>query len=68
MKLTEAQRGTPLWRDLTEHFEKRLAALRTLNDQDASETTTAKTRGRILQIKEFLALALPTPEQEADED
>jgi len=55
------------WKALVARYESRLDDLRMRNDGDLSETQTAKLRGRINEIREFLALA-KAPEQVADEE
>lgn len=51
----EADKMNPLWDKFMSHFAARLDALRTLNDRDADERTTAANRGRIAEIKGWLA-------------
>lgn len=60
--------GSETWKALVDHYEARLIDLRKRNDGDLSETQTAKLRGRINEIREFLALATPAPEHGANED
>lgn len=59
--------GSETWKALVEKYETRLDDLRKRNDGDLSDIQTAKLRGRIHEIREFLALA-KAPEQVADED
>lgn len=59
--------GSETWKALVDKYETRLDDLRKRNDGDLSDIQTAKLRGRIHEIREFLALA-KAPEQVADED
>lgn len=68
MKLSDHERASPLWKKLTEYYTARLHERRVANDALAEESITAHNRGRIKEIKEFLALAeRPAPETEADD-
>lgn len=59
---------SPIWQKLVTHANRRLAVLRGRNDGDLDERKTAKLRGRIAELKVFLALGeLSTPEHEADD-
>lgn len=53
---------SPTWARIESHLRDRLAELRERNDADADEARTAKTRGRIAELKELLALAHPEPD------
>jgi hypothetical protein len=59
--LNEAEAQTQLWQKIKAHFESRLEGCRRKNDNDADPIETAKMRGRILEIKSFLALDKPPP-------
>ena len=61
--LTESEKRSALWLKLKAHFEEKLQGLRALNDQQQPEGQTAHNRGRIAQVKEFLALER-APEEE----
>ena len=56
MKLTEEQLRSPLWQELRKEYERKLASKRKLNDNVTGEIETAKLRGEIKAIKEFLKL------------
>ena len=57
MTLSDAEKRSPLWHALAEHYTARLASLRAQNDADKSPDQTAKLRGQILEVKAFLSLA-----------
>lgn len=63
MKLEDYEIKSPLWHRLKEHMESELTRLREKNDSMLDATETARVRGRIQQIKDFLSLELepPTP-------
>ena len=64
MKLTDEERRSALWRKLSAHAESRLQSLRIQNDGDKDAAETAKLRGRIAEVKVFLALGEePAPEE-----
>lgn len=67
MRLEPHEIQSPLWAKLQEHMEQQLADLRRRNDQDLDEIKTAKLRGRLLQIREFLLLASPPGDPEPDD-
>lgn len=54
-------RDSPLWDMLVKHQRARLESLRAQNDADKSSEETAKLRGRIAEVKAFLALAEDSP-------
>lgn len=54
--LVPEERNSALIKKLAKYYEDRLDSLRTRNDGDLSETETAKYRGRIAEVKAFLAL------------
>ena len=56
MKLTEEQLRSPLWVELRKEYERKLTSKRKLNDNTTGEIETAKLRGEIKVIKEFLKL------------
>lgn len=60
--LTPGEKNTPLWAKLVEHYGSRLEHLRETNDARKSDVDTADTRGRIAEVKEFLALDQDPPE------
>jgi hypothetical protein len=67
MTLTPQDLQSATWRKLEAHLTERLTALRAQNDGELDETSTARLRGRLAQIKEILALGKPGPVQaEAD--
>lgn len=61
MKLTKEERESALWLRIKAEYEDRLATQRKRNDSDLSDTETAKTRGRISEIKNLLAAGEETP-------
>ena len=67
MRKFELDFTSDTWKALVILYESRLEDLRRRNDGDLNETQTAKLRGRINEIREFLALA-KAPEQVADEE
>ena len=68
MTLEPHEINSPLWAKLKAHYENELAVLRERNDGDLDEIKTAKLRGRLLQIKEFLLLSERTPAEHALDD
>lgn len=56
MKLESQDIRTALWLRLVDHHRVQLAVLRSRNDGDLSPEQTQYLRGRIAQIKAFLAL------------
>ena len=67
MRKFEPDFTSDTWKALVARYESRLEDLRRRNDGDLNDVQTAKLRGRINEIREFLALA-KAPEQVADED
>lgn len=62
MKLTEPQTTNPLWHALRAHYTERLVQLRAENDNPRlDDAATAALRGRIDEVKQFLAMELPEP-------
>jgi hypothetical protein len=59
MNLLEHERKSPLWQKLRKHFENELMSLRERNDADLTELETARLRGKVKQVKEFLLLETP---------
>lgn len=55
------------WLRLKAHYEARLAALRIQNDGRLDADETARLRGRIKEIKGFLALGDPHAPPEQDD-
>ena len=63
MKLTEAQQTNPLWHALRAHYTERLAQLRVENDNPRLDAeATALLRGRIDEVKQFIAMECPEPD------
>lgn len=56
MKLADFEKQNPVWLKLMDHYGKRLAQLRAQNDGQLSDMQTADIRGRIAEVKAFLAL------------
>lgn len=54
---TRADVHSRVWDNLLEDLQARLNHLRVENDSAGDEVTTAKRRGRIAELKEWLALA-----------
>lgn len=67
MRKFEPDFTSDTWKALVIRYKSRLESLRRKNDGDLNEVQTAKLRGRINEIREFLALA-KAPEQVADEE
>lgn len=65
--LTEFERQSPLWKRLMERNAKRLALLRSKNDNDKDAVATARLRGQIRELKNFAALDNPAQQTEADD-
>lgn len=68
MKL-HIERESQTWRCIVERTESRIADLRQRNDGELDAVATAKLRGRIAELKEFV-LAMgkdPSPAIEMDE-
>ena len=57
VNLTREDLRTTAWAHLIEDLQLRLLALREENDSFSDEITTAKRRGRIAELKEWIALA-----------
>lgn len=55
-QLTDTEKSSALWLRLKTHYEKRLASLRSANDDPATEEETARRRGRIHEVKLILSL------------
>lgn len=55
-KLTQAEKHSALWARLRKHMSERLEGLRAQNDHHQPESQTAGLRGKIAEVKEFLAL------------
>ena len=56
MTLDHSEKHGALWVKLKAHLNDRLVTLRLRNDGNLSEVETARTRGRIAEIKMLLAL------------
>jgi hypothetical protein len=52
---------SPTWMKLKKHLELKLEALRKTNDGDLDEEKTAKLRGRIAEVRAFLAIGDAKP-------
>lgn len=59
MNLEPHEISSPLWEKLKAHYTDKLAELRERNDQMKPEIDTAKLRGEIRFVKEFLLLETP---------
>lgn len=63
------ERQTALWQKLEKHYTERLELARKKNDADLDPVATAKARGRIAEIKGFLALGEdPAPGSKSSAD
>ena len=56
MNFTYEELHSSLWAKLTEHYEARLQLLRAKNDNPLTPEETSRLRGRINEVKQFLAL------------
>ena len=56
MKLTEAEKISPLWIKIKEHLESRIDKHRASNDKTQSNEETEKLRGRIAELKYLITL------------
>lgn len=63
---TKQERESSLWAKLKLHLQLDLKELREENDNDLDPIETAKLRGRILSIKEFLSLGEPVSGSDSD--
>lgn len=63
--LTREDLRSKTWERLVQDMDARLAALRVENDSSSDHDTTTKRRGRIAELKEWLALALQAQSSEA---
>jgi hypothetical protein len=52
---------TALWIKIKAHMESRLDVARKQNDSNLDAVQTANMRGRITELKSFLALDIPPP-------
>lgn len=63
--LNPIEKQAALWAKLRKHLEEKLEACRKQNDGELDPIQTAKLRGRIVEIKSFLALENPPPSLKA---
>jgi hypothetical protein len=69
LKLEEHETKTALWQRLEAHFKEELESARRKNDRQKTELDTAFLRGRIAQLKSFLALGEPPrPGSKSDDE
>lgn len=62
MILTSYELQDPLWLKLKEKYEARLSALRKDNDSEKlNEVETARLRGKIKEVKDFISMGDPKP-------
>ncbi len=59
--LTRDDKNSPLWRKLVSHWESRIEALQRQNEGDQPESSTAKLRGRVAEIRANLTLSQELP-------
>lgn len=57
MNLTYEERHSALWIKLNEYYEARLQLLRAKNDAVMTPEETSRIRGRIAEVRSFLALS-----------
>jgi hypothetical protein len=57
LQLTEAERGSGLWKKIEAQLQVNLATCRALNDENLNPLATADLRGKIGALKEFLQFA-----------
>lgn len=67
VEFLESDFTSPTWLRLKEHLEARLKDLRAQNDGRLDADETARMRGRIFEIKAFLALSVTTAPSESDD-
>lgn len=60
--LSRDERDSNLWAKLMAHWTDRLASLRARNDSDCSEAETARLRGQIAELKQFMAMNNDPPD------
>ena len=60
----EEHRNSAAWTVLKKHYEARLETLRRQNDGDLDDSQTRRLRGRIAEVKAFLALGAEQPQIE----
>lgn len=65
--LTEQEIHSALWKKLSAHYAHKLDMRRKDNDGNHDAIVTAKLRGRIEELVDFLALGKPAPDQETDD-
>lgn len=65
--LNAAEKNSAVWLKIKAHLEERLEKVRLQNDADLTPDQTAKLRGRIAEIKSFLALENPPPSIKAND-
>jgi len=61
IELNDAERGSPLLDKLIRYYADRLVTLRASNDNDLSPEDTARIRGKIIEVKAFLAIGQEKP-------
>ncbi len=61
MTLDPADKHNPVFSKLMKHFAERLSDLRAQNDGPLDAIKTSEMRGRIAEVKGFLALAQDRP-------
>ena len=62
MKLTDAEKVSPLWIKIKEHVEQRIKDHRASNDKTQPVEATEKLRGRIEELKDLLKLEKERPQ------
>lgn len=67
LKLLDHERDTALWKKIEASVKKRIAELRISNDFPLSELDTARLRGKLSAMKEFLDTGkVPVPDDDSD--
>jgi hypothetical protein len=62
MKLTDAEKVSPLWLKIKSHLEERIEIHRASNDKTQEADATEKLRGRIAELKDLLRLEKERPQ------
>ena len=61
IQLSQADKSSPVWRALEQHYAERLQTLRAKNDAALTPEQTERIRGQIFEVKAFLGLADERP-------
>lgn len=67
IKLSQNERDSALWKKIRAAVQQRISELRISNDFPLNELDTARLRGKLSAMKEFLDTGtVPLPENDAD--